>query len=345
MKMMLLPVKTPTSKAVVIKFYRHASVLFFGSDLFSKSCLKALHENRVVCDNKKKKIVDQLEVVCLPEKRNRLPVKQYAQQQNIPVHTWPQLPNTDFDIGVVVSFGKLISNSVIQRFPYGMINVHGSILPRWRGASPFMHAILAGDKEAGISIMKIKPGKFDHGQILMLSEKVKVLPNWTSEELGIALEEHASTCLLECLKNIDYYLVNAKEQNNNLATHAPKIKSEDCIVIWDLMESENVYRKYRAYGFRKDMILRTSFEGKVLKLQKICQLEMEDKETIDTLKSSDEKPGDILFLKRSKTICVRCKSGYIGVKKFIFGKPISANDFYNGTIQPLLKIGKSVKFE
>lgn len=341
--MMLPPLKTPTSKSFLMLSCRQASILFFGSDLFSKSCLKALNENQLASDDKK--VVDRLEVVCLPEKRNKLPVKQYAQQNSIPVHTWPQFPVGKFDIGVVVSFGKLIPNAVIQTFPNGMINVHGSILPRWRGASPFMHAILSGDEESGISIMKIEPGKFDHGHVLMISEKVKILQNWTSEDLGIALEENASTCLLECLKNIDYYLTHAKEQNNDLATHAPKIKQEDCIIIWDLMDSEDIYRKYRAFGFRKDMTLRTSLDGKVIKLQKICQLEMEDRQTIDGILSNDSKPGDILYLKKSKTVCVRCKSGYIGVKKLIFGKPILANDFYNGTIQPLLKLEKTVKFE
>lgn len=341
--MMLLPLKTATNKSFLIKSYRHASILFFGSDLFSKSCLKALHANQVACDGEK--VVDRLEVVCLPEKRNKLPVKQYAQQQNIPVYTWPQLPVANYDIGVVVSFGKLIPKRVIQMFPYGMINVHGSILPRWRGASPFMHTILAGDDEAGISIMEIKPGKFDHGRILMLSEKVKVLQNWTSEDLGIALEDYASACLLECLKNIDYFLQNAEKQSNSSSTHAPKIKSEDCIIIWDLMDSEEIYRRYRAFGFRKDMVLRTSFDGRAIKLQKMCQLDVEEKQTVDVLEPNDRKPGDIIFLKKSKTVCVRCKSGYIGIKKLIFGKPISSNDFYNGAIQPLLKNGKSVRFE
>ena len=71
-----------------------------------------------------------------------------------------------FQLGVVASFGRLLPAALIDSFPLGVINVHGSLLPRWRGAAPVIHALAAGDTETGVSVMRVRPRRFDIGEVL-----------------------------------------------------------------------------------------------------------------------------------------------------------------------------------
>jgi len=94
-------------------------------------------------------------------------VRTYAEKEKLPLQKWPIDPSVcpQFDLGVVVSFGHLIPASIINGFPYGMINVHASLLPKWRGAAPIIYAIMKGDASTGVSIMKIEPHRFDIGDV------------------------------------------------------------------------------------------------------------------------------------------------------------------------------------
>ena len=96
-----------------------------------------------------------MQVVCIPS--HNVPVKQFVNDHNLVLHEWPDVPDLNtFDVGVVVSFGKLIPSSVINKFPYGMINVHGSLLPHLRGAAPIARAIERGFEYTGVSIMQVR---------------------------------------------------------------------------------------------------------------------------------------------------------------------------------------------
>nr|XP_039254670.1 methionyl-tRNA formyltransferase, mitochondrial-like [Styela clava]XP_039254671.1 methionyl-tRNA formyltransferase, mitochondrial-like [Styela clava] len=321
--------------------HRRLSVLFFGSDVFSKACLKALYNNSKL-SAESGKAVDKLGVVCLPEKQSKLPVKIFADKEKIPIFTYPEFPrDCKYDIGVVVSFGKLLPKKVIKSYKFGMINVHGSILPKWRGASPLAHTIMNGDKNAGITVMEIKSGKFDHGRVLAQSEVIKVKQEWTSEDLGIALEDIASKCLLKCLGNIELYLENAKEQTGDIS-YAPKITTGHSNISWEAQTAEEIYRKYKAFGFKKDFVLRTNYQEKGVKLQKMTRLDMEE---IPQGLVEKTIPGDVHFDKKSKTIYVRCKDTFVGITKLVYGKPLAAQDFYNGSMQERIKQGEKIRFE
>lgn len=317
---------------------RYISVLFFGSDVFSRACLKALHNDYLL---KERSVITELGVVCLPEKQNKLPVKVFADSHNIPSSTWPDFPQMieTYDIGVVVSFGKLIPKSIIDTFKYGMINVHGSLLPRWRGASPLAHAIMAGDEKTGVTVMQITPRKFDHGQVLEWSESILINSKWTAEDLAIALEDIASQCLLQCLTNIDYCLENLTAQDEQSVTYAPKICAEHAFISWKLQTAEEIYRRYKAFGFRKELVLRTTFNGKPLKIQKLDLADDITKLPIDA------EPGQVFFEKSSKQLFVRCKTGFIRILKLIYGKPLTPLDFYNGCMQGRLKSGEVIIFD
>ena len=134
------------------------SILFLGSDSFSLESLKILFHN------KSKAHVDHIEV-CSSSYENA--IGKFCKQNQIPFSKWPDLERSkQFDVGVVSSFGHLISSRIIKSCKLGMINVHGSLLPRWRGASPIQYAILNGDKITGITLMKIHPKRFDVGEII-----------------------------------------------------------------------------------------------------------------------------------------------------------------------------------
>lgn len=317
---------------------RRLSVLYFGSDNFSKSCLSCLYENSRNAD---RKCVTRLGVVCLPEKVQFLPVKNYAIENDIPLSIWPNLPDISYDIGVVVSFGKLIPAPVINRFKFGIINVHGSLLPRWRGASPLAHAIMTNDKKTGITIMEICPGRFDHGKVLNVSETVEIQPQWTAEDLGNALEKEAGKTLIETLNNIEFYLANMKKQCQEGVTYAPKINANHTMITWDSSTAEQIYRRYLAYGYRKNLMLRTTYLGQLLKLQKFS---LPTKEHLARLTSHET--GCITFDKKTKLIFVKCKNSFIGVSYLTYkGKLLTAQDFFNGFMQTRLKKGEIIKFE
>ncbi|XP_038549389.1 methionyl-tRNA formyltransferase, mitochondrial isoform X2 [Micropterus salmoides] len=155
-------------------------LLFFGSDHFAVESLKLLTSSRSSRDG----VVESLEVVTLS---GEVPVKRFAQQNHLPVHSWPP-DNVDgrFDVGVVVSFGCLLPERLINKFPHGILNVHPSLLPRWRGPAPVFHTIIHGDTVTGVTIMQIRPHRFDVGPILN-QEFHQVHENCTAEELGAAL--------------------------------------------------------------------------------------------------------------------------------------------------------------
>ncbi|XP_030269986.1 methionyl-tRNA formyltransferase, mitochondrial isoform X4 [Sparus aurata] len=155
-------------------------LLFFGSDHFAVESLKRLTSSWTSSEG----IVESLEVVTLS---GNVPVKKFAQQNQLPLHSWPP-DNLDgrFDVGVVVSFGCLLHETLINKFPHGILNVHPSLLPRWRGPAPIFHTILHGDTVTGVTIMQIRPHRFDVGPIVN-QELHQVPEKCTADELGAAL--------------------------------------------------------------------------------------------------------------------------------------------------------------
>lgn len=134
---------------------RLPKVLFFGTDNFSLPSLKKLHQNNL----------DLTVVTSFKSPANC--VRSYAEAQKLSIYRWPISVEqcADFELGVVVSFGHMIPLHIINALPRGIINVHASLLPRWRGAAPIMYAIMEGDTKTGISIMKIEPHQFDIGPV------------------------------------------------------------------------------------------------------------------------------------------------------------------------------------
>nr|XP_048722966.1 methionyl-tRNA formyltransferase, mitochondrial isoform X3 [Caretta caretta] len=205
-------------------------VLFFGTDDFAAESLRALEAAR--CrggteeggpwgggEPREEPLIDRLEVVTLPSPLPRgLPVKNCTKQFQLPTHEWPDTgPNGQFDVGVVASFGRLLSEDLILQFPYGVLNVHPSYLPRWRGPAPIVHAVLHGDTVTGVTIMQIKPKRFDVGPIIK-QEKFAVPSQCTAKELEAILSKLGANMLISVLKNLPESLKNKREQPNEGVT-------------------------------------------------------------------------------------------------------------------------------
>ncbi|MDX9850071.1 MAG: methionyl-tRNA formyltransferase [Anaerolineaceae bacterium] len=150
----------------------------------------------------------------------------------------------DPDFIVVVAFGQILRQDVLDIPKSGCINVHGSLLPRWRGAAPIQAAILNGDEETGITIMKMDAG-IDTGPILR-QRSMKIKNDDTSESLGKYLSQLGADLLLETLPDYLHGKINAIPQPEFGATYAPMIKKEDGFLDFSKSATE-LNRQIRAY--------------------------------------------------------------------------------------------------
>ncbi len=182
------------------------------------------------------------------------PVKVLAEKNNIPV-LQPEKLDTDFleklkangqrlTAGLVVAYGKIIPHTIIDSFPLGMLNIHYSLLPKYRGASPVENAILSGDATTGVTIQKLV-FKLDAGPIISVRE-FPIDDQITSPELKTKLTEIGAELLIETLPKYLAGEITPIEQNESDATHCKKIsKSDGEIQLSDSDESK--WLKYRAY--------------------------------------------------------------------------------------------------
>ena len=147
------------------------------------------------------------------------------------------------EVIVVIAYGQILPRAVLEIPKIACLNLHASLLPRWRGAAPIQAAIAAGDRETGITVMHMDEG-LDTGDIL-LQRKIEISPDETGASLHDRLAEIAPDVLLDALKMFP----NAPRvpQNNSLASHAPKLNRESGRINWN-EPAELIERKIRAYN-------------------------------------------------------------------------------------------------
>jgi methionyl-tRNA formyltransferase len=199
------------------------------------------------------------------------PVKQTAVRLGIPVIQPDKIKkNEEFqnqlraimpDAIVVVGYGRIIPPWLLQLPPYGNINVHASLLPKYRGAAPIQWAIAGGETFTGVTTMRIDEG-LDTGDIL-LKREMEIHPEDTSETLSPRLAELGAELLVETLHGLEQRRISATPQNHAHATLAPILKKEDGLVNfqWTAMEIHN-----RLRGFQPWPGIYTRFKGKSLKI-------------------------------------------------------------------------------
>jgi len=182
------------------------------------------------------------------------PVKNIALEHNIPVYqpenfksdeAKQELADLNADLMVVVAYGLLLPQAVLDTPKLGCINVHGSILPRWRGAAPIQRSIWAGDKETGVTIMQMDIG-LDTGDML----KIATLPieaTDTSASMYEKLAELGPQALVECLSDIAKGTAVAEKQDDELANYAKKLSKEEARINWS-DEATHIERCVRAFN-------------------------------------------------------------------------------------------------
>ncbi|MCR4276393.1 MAG: methionyl-tRNA formyltransferase [Candidatus Parcubacteria bacterium] len=149
------------------------------------------------------------------------------------------------DFAVVVAYGKIFSEDLIQAFPLGVLNVHYSLLPKYRGATPLEAALLAGEKETGVTIQKMVK-ELDAGDILA-QKSTEIEANETARELRPRLIIMGAELLAEMLPRFSGGFMTPVPQDSSKATHAGKLKKEDGLLSLDAPAEEN-WNKYRAYA-------------------------------------------------------------------------------------------------
>ena len=197
------------------------------------------------------------------------PVKQVALLHNIPLfqpdilnnpETIRSLENHKADIMVVSAYGQLLAPIILNIPKYGCINIHASLLPRWRGAAPIERAIEAGDLETGISIMQMDEF-LDTGDIL---EQVSCPINQdTGGSLTERLAKLGAEVLLKVLDSIEKNKVSYSKQDDNLACYARKINKEEARIDWKL-SAEILERKIRAFNPRP--VVFTELNGQLVRV-------------------------------------------------------------------------------
>lgn len=182
------------------------------------------------------------------------PVKELALEHNIPVfqpenfktdEAKQELADQNADLMVVVAYGLLLPQAVLDTPKLGCINVHGSILPRWRGAAPIQRSIWAGDAETGVTIMQMDIG-LDTGDMLSIAT-LPIEVTDTSASMYNKLAELGPVALVDCLSTIANGTAVAQKQNDELANYAKKLSKEEAKIDWT-MDADAIERCVRAFN-------------------------------------------------------------------------------------------------
>jgi methionyl-tRNA formyltransferase len=148
------------------------------------------------------------------------------------------------DSVVVAAYGQILPLSLLDPLPFGAVNVHASVLPRWRGASPIAHAILAGDIETGVSIMRMEAG-LDTGPVYA-TVRVPIGDDATTPALTATLADLGASALVSVLDGLEHGSATAIPQPEDGVTVAPRLTREDGRVVWATLSAVQVDRMVRA---------------------------------------------------------------------------------------------------
>ena len=265
------------------------------------------------------------------------PVKVYAQEQNIPVYQpltlrgeefASQLRELDPEIIVVVAYGKILPVNVLEYPKYGCVNVHGSLLPEYRGAAPMQRAIIDGKAETGITTMLMAAG-LDTGDML-LKRSVEIGQDDNFEDIHDRLSTVGAELLIETLKGIEAGEITPERQDDSRATYAAKIEKADCLLDFSL-DASVLHNLIRGLSPIPLAFTHTP-DGKLLKIAK--------SRLYDAEKTPKCLPGTVIEI--GEDIKVACGRGILSLLTVLpEGKGrMSAADFVRGrkiTVGDILK--------
>jgi len=293
------------------------TVLFWGSSDFSIPALELIYN--------KYRILSVITNPDTPFGRNlkeihHTPVKLFAVEKGIPVLQPEDLKDASFqqkvksikaDISVVVSYGFIIPENLLNISPCGFINLHASLLPKYRGASPIQASLLNGDSVTGVTIQYLSK-ELDKGDII-LQREVNILENDNYITLSKRLSEEGAHLLIEAIELISKGKAERKAQDEKLATMTHRIKKEDGFISFSLMSAKEIFNRWRAYyswpGIYS-MYKNSSASGeKKENSLTISLLEIEKQD-----RDASTEPGKIIQSDK-KALIVKCKEGGIRILK------------------------------
>jgi methionyl-tRNA formyltransferase len=302
------------------------TIVFMGTPDFSVPALRILLENTY----------DVHTVVTQPDRpkgrgRKIVPsaVKVFAERHKIPIlqpekvrsqEIQQRLKDIAPEVIVVVAYGQILPESILHIPKLGCINIHASLLPKYRGAAPIHWAIIRGEKETGVTTMLMDKG-MDTGDML-LQKKIPIEEEDTAGTLHDKLSLVGAELLLQTLQHLEQGTITPTPQNREAATYAPLLKKEDGRINWQEPASQ-IYDKVR--GLFPWPGAYTSFQGKTLKLLKV-RVEQEP------VNSNLPAPGTVVALDNIAGPIIATGDRYIRILKVQpeNKKPMHCSDFCRG---------------
>lgn len=280
-------------------------IIFLGTPEFAIPSLEKILESR----HELIAVVTQLDkpsgrgnkITCSPVKefaiKNKIPVLQYEKISRDGVE---DLKKLNPDIMITAAYGQILSQAIIDIPKFGIINIHGSLLPKYRGASPIQTAILKGESETGITIMQTEAG-LDTGDILSVV-KTPIHDNETAGDLSKKLAILGANLLIETLHNIDIGETEPKKQYHADATITKKITKEECLINWNKSAKEI---KCLIMATNPDPVSRTILNNDLVKIYRA---------SLTDIPNTNEEPGTIVEPTSPKTgAFVQCGQGVLQI--------------------------------
>lgn len=308
------------------------NIVFMGTPEIAASILLSISEQNY----------KPVAVITQPDKeKNRgkkvlpSPVKEAALSLGLPVMQPERVKgNTEFfdelkklspDLILVVAYGKILPKEILELPRLGCINVHASLLPKLRGASPIQHAILEGEKVTGVTLMQMDEG-MDTGQMIAKAEME--IGQMNADELSHALAKLGGDILVEWLPKIEKGEICPEPQDDNLATYAGLIKKEDGNIDFKTMGAEEILRMTSAYEPWPGV--RCKYNGEPLKICKASAVSIEDGIKV-TGEAGEPLPGRVIKTEESG-IYVETVNGILVIEELqLPGKNrVKSGDFLRG---------------
>jgi methionyl-tRNA formyltransferase len=247
-------------------------IIFAGTSDFANTVLEKLirTKNKIVavyCQQDRKKGRGQIITSCITKKtaiENNIKVYQPDDLKIIEVEN--QIISLKPDVIVVVAYGKIIPKNILKIAKYGCLNIHASLLPKWRGAAPIQRSILAGDTKTGISIIKINE-RLDGGDIL-LKKEFKINDDDNAKILHDKLAVLGADTIIEVLDNIESF--KPVKQDEKLASYAKKLKKDEAWINWgqSAFKINCQIRAFNPYPVAQTMVSSDKFSNQILRIFK-----------------------------------------------------------------------------
>lgn len=252
------------------------------------------------------------------------PVKVKALEHNIPVYQPTSMKDGEAlrifneirpDVGVVIAYGKILPQEILDAPPFGCINVHASLLPKYRGAAPIQWSVIDGESKTGVTTMQMDAG-LDTGDMLMKCE-TDIAPDETAGELHDRLSEMGAKLIVDTLSALEAGGLHPQKQDDSLSCYAHMLTKELCAVDWT-RDAQTIHNQIR--GLSPWPVATAVLEGKKLKIHRSA---------LSDVKNDSAVCGEIISL---SPLTVKCGNGAVALLEIQAEgkKRMKAEDYLRG---------------